>query len=113
MIYAPGELVDFLPFTSERPEAATFHISDEHGELVMLPLTLANGGLVPRRKGALHPVFNAPTTPGRYSYKFTDGEQVESGSIRVQTATSPRPKRDEPTVDRDLKRWQGVQARRL
>lgn len=88
MIYEAGERVSFIPLTSESPETAVFELSDERGELVILPLTVANGGLVPKRKGALHPVFNAPAVAGRYSYRFWDVSQEKGGSIRVTDSSS-------------------------
>lgn len=94
MRYSVGERIDFLPMTTEAPEAAVFQLSDMGSNPVMQPLTVVNGGLVERRKNALHPVFNAPHVPGRYAWKFWDGEQVLSGVIRVDAV-----KRAEPVVD--------------
>ena len=83
MKYQPGERVDFIPITSTSPGSAVFQLTDEEGHPVMQPLTVSNGGLEQRRKNALHPVFNAPHVPGRYAYKFWDGQQVASGTILV------------------------------
>lgn len=91
MIYHAGERIDFLPLTTQHPDTAVFQLTDGNGQLAALPLTQANGGLVARRKGALHPIFTAPTQPGRYSWRYWDTDQVLSGQIRITPATPATP----------------------
>lgn len=110
MKYSAGERVDFLPLTSQHPDTAVFQLTDEEGHPVMQPLTVSNGGLQARRKGALHPVFHAPHIPGKYAYKFWDSEQVTSGVIKVEhirvSVDGPR-QRPTPTQGQET---QGVRA---
>ena len=89
--YQAGERVDFIPLTSGDPESAVFQLTDEDSNPVMQPLTVANGGLEPRRKRALHPVFNAPHMTGRYKFTFRDSTQEETGTLIIQAArTAPQ-----------------------
>lgn len=106
MKYSAGERVDFLPLTSDHPESAVFQLTDDEGHPVMQPLTISNGGLQARRKGALHPVFHAPHIPGKYAYKFWDSEQVTSGTIKVERA--PQQQRSQQSTEGETR---GVRAR--
>lgn len=95
MPFQPGQTVD-IRFVGN-PENAVFRCS-----ALPRPLTVSNGGLVERRKSALHAVFRLPTRPGKYAYEFeSDGtvrdNRWDSGHLRVTTGERPRATQARPT----------------
>lgn len=110
MPFAPNERVDWIPLRTDTPDTAVFTLYHEGTDQPLLELTTANGGLVPRRKGALHPVFNVPRWPGKFPYTFTDGTETQTGHVRVNANANRKPTREarKPTVTP----FEGVRVRR-
>lgn len=116
MPFQPGQTVD-IRFIGN-PDTSVFRC-----EGLRAPLTVANGGLVMRRKSALHAVFKLPTQPGKYAYEFeSDGEvrdnRWDSGHVRVTTGETRRKHAhrvtdiDSAQTGEDLRVRGGVRARR-
>lgn len=90
MPFAPGEQVN-LRFTGN-PDNAVFRFLGQ-------PYTVANGGLEPKRKSALHPTVRMPRQPGKYPYEFeSDGEVTATGHLRVTTGEAHRRRSTTPAV---------------
>lgn len=105
MPFNPGERVDWIPAKAD-PATAVFRM-----EGLPAPLTVANGGLIERRKGALHPLFVAPRAPGKYHYEFeSGGEIIAAGHVRVRTTRPQRPAK-RSTAPKPPE-FRGVRARR-
>lgn len=95
MPFSPGERLDWIPAHTD--PAGTVFVLFDLDETPLLTLSTANGGLEQRRKGALHPVFNAPAHPGKYRYEWrVNGEPAGTGHVRVQRQSPPAPHRVEP-----------------
>lgn len=97
-MFHPGEHVT-LRFTGD-PETA---------ELTFLgqTLTVANGRLEIKRKGALLAKVRVPMDPGKYAYEFRDGDGNEdTGHLRVVASPRTDPPAvlaDEPDRDRSVR----------
>lgn len=82
MPFIAGETAD-LAFTGD-PDTTVFEFLGQR-------YTLANGGLDLKRKSCLHVLVRLPRERGKYPYKWSDGEQIVTGHLRVQGGQRAKP----------------------
>lgn len=95
----PGEDVSIPPLTTQHPERARL-------EFLGQAYTLENQGLQLRRKNAVHCTLRVPRQPGKYPYKWTDGDQILTGHLRVVHGAS-RPRKAPVVPDLPARRYRG------
>lgn len=101
-----------MPF--ESGETVRLHYSSETPDSVVLEFlgqryTLANG-LELKRKGRLIAEVRLPRDRGKYPYKWTDGEQIVTGHLRVQGGQRAKPAQARETQAAEP---QGAKVRRV